>query len=124
MNVGPEPFWTLNARKPASGVQGADVGTTAEPLDGFFAECDLGRPVTSVPFTGSAPNASHIRLPRLHPQREDLRGSPGQHLQSVRKSLQTRATVLLVIHTTEQIIHDHPSVRDRFELSRLGVTEV
>ena len=60
MNIGPEPFWTLNAREPASGVQGADVGTTAEPLDGFFVECRLGRPVTSFPFTVSAPNVSHI----------------------------------------------------------------
>ena len=60
MNVGPEPFWTLNVREPARGIQRADVGATAEPLDGFFAKCRLGRPVASFPFTIPAPNASHI----------------------------------------------------------------
>jgi hypothetical protein len=59
VNVGPQPLRTLDTGEPAGGVQGADVGTTAEPFDGFFAECRLGRPVTSFPFTGSTPNVSH-----------------------------------------------------------------
>ena len=87
IEIGPQSLWTCGIGKPASGVQGANVGTTAEPPHGFFVKCRLGGPVTSFVLAFSAPKRSHlVRCPgRSSPVArgltKDLRRASSTHLE-------------------------------------------
>lgn len=58
LKIGPQPLRTLDIGEPASGIRGANIGATAEPLHSVFVERPLRGSVALFPLAGSAPKPS------------------------------------------------------------------